>query len=170
MSAILFATFTVFPDRVEESRSIVVVQGASVSLLGGHEGLMTKLILKTAWAPSLMLLVSAMLHVGVWGASKRKIVHGRKIMTLTSLSIINVVSFFYNLFDNLQTCHIILWPSLTRFSFAKAVARRPSLSDVPPQIRVTGPCIDQSEANKTETWPIRGWGWVTAPVSRKWAQ
>ena len=48
MSVILFATFTVFPDRIEESRSIVVVQGALVSLLGGHESLMTKLISKTA--------------------------------------------------------------------------------------------------------------------------
>lgn len=49
MSAILFATFTVFPDRIflKESRSIVV-QGALVSLLGGHECLMTKLIFKTA--------------------------------------------------------------------------------------------------------------------------
>ena len=176
MSVILFATFTVFPDRIEESRSIVVVQGALVSLLGGHESLMTKLISKTAWAPSLMLLVSAMLHVGVWGLGRvemkncsgprYKVLAPKNNDSFTSLSLINVL----NLFKNLQTCHIILWPSLTRFSFAKAVTRRPSLSDVPPQIRVTGPCIDQSEANKTETWPIRGWDWVTAPVSRKWAQ
>lgn len=167
----------------KESRSIVV-QGALVSLLGGHESLMTKLILKWAWAPSLIFLIAAMLHDGVWGegrngnwewACRDKIKVALKKLNSHPQSRINITKMFLkyclcclNVFFLkfaktsclLVTCELF-WPSLTRFHFAKAVARRQSLSDVPPDIRVSGPCIDQSDASITEMWPMRGWDLVT---------